>query len=671
MIKETIPFNFNETYQFIEQKLKEKGYDTEEGSNAMLLVSAMSYLTSMLNANTAVNVNELLLPLARKRNTILQDARVLGYEIEHRRSYQYIIDLEFENTTSSDKLETVLKYSSFSVNDKTYYYMGDEFDILVPANGTATKQIIVIEGNLKRFENNDPGLSVTIELTTDETGNEIAQRFVDIPYTNVEENGLEVFLTYFDEFGDFQNQELWTKSKTFMIDKDTILNKEYVRLDDIESRTPRIYFKLGDVGKEIRVGTIIQMNVLESSGEKGNIPQGTPAFEIKPNELFNVKVTSYKLELEGAEEESLESVKINAPLFHNTANRVITKPDYIAFCNRLAKVEYTDVWDGHNEFPAFPGYIWFSFVSSNISRVIEATDINNNNFLMQDLNNDENWFLDQVPEDGSLDKDIEEIFLELEDYKVPTMRFFHRNPVYFDFDYTVEIVKYSAAKTRAQRNKQVFDVINNYFKGVDENGRRVEAVAVETYNYEYFQSNLAKRIDETLTDLMGFNISLKTTLNISPKNIIRRERGGTFDGLGNPLTYLTELRFHLGFPYEDLRDQNNEYITDNLPRIRSENFEDGKTLAVDFTATPSVDNFNKITTYPVLLGTDIVGEYRVIDNELKNIEVILYIISAGGHSTGLKESTFATHKEINVNYKSPNISFSRNTLPRLKQVNFI
>lgn len=671
-IDKTIPFNFNEIYSFIEKKFEERGYDTEEGSNTMQLVTAMSYLTSMLNANTAVNVNELLLPLARKRNTILQDARVLGYEIEHRRSYQYILDLEFNNSEDEDFLQTFLKYNSFEVAGKTYYYMGEEFDLVVPGNGTATTSIIVIEGDLKRFTDpENDGLEVTIELVTDEQGNQIAQRFVDVPYTNVEENGLEVFLTYFDEFGDFQNQELWTKSRTFMIDKDTILKKEYVRLDDIDFRTPRIYFKLGDVGKEIRVGTIIQMNVLESSGKDGNIPAGTNPNDIKPVQLENVTVTGYRLELEGAEEESLESVKKNAPLFHNTANRVITKPDYIAFCNRLAKVEYTDVWDGHNEYPAYPGFIWFSFISSNISRVIRAVDLNNNIFEMQDLYNDENWFLDQQPADGTLDKDIEEIFLELEDYKVPTMNFFHRNPIFFDFEFTVNIVKYSAAKTRAQRNKLVFDVINNYFRGFDDDGKQVEEVGVETYNYEFFQSNLSKRIDEELTDLMGFNISLKTTLNLSPKNIIRRERGASFDAEGNPLTYLTEIRFHLGFPYEDVRDQNGDYVLDSFPKIETPNIEDGKTVWVDFDATPSFDAFSKITTFPVMLGTDIVGEYRIIDNELKDIEVIFYIISADGHSTGFKESTFSSHIDLDIQYASPNISFSRNTIPRLKRVNFI
>ena len=59
--KNTIPFNYDDIYSSVQQKFVDKGYDVQEGSNTMQLVSAMSYLVSMLNANTAINVNENLL----------------------------------------------------------------------------------------------------------------------------------------------------------------------------------------------------------------------------------------------------------------------------------------------------------------------------------------------------------------------------------------------------------------------------------------------------------------------------------------------------------------------------------------------------------------------------------------------------------------------------------
>ena len=145
-IKETIPFNFDDIYAYIEAKFEDEGYDNEEGSNTMQLVTAMSYLVSMLNANTASNINETILTLARKRSVALQDARVLGYEAEHIKSYQYNLTLEF----STPGTHRINKYDYFTAGDYVYYYLGDTTDSFEVLEGeTVTKTITVKEGDLK------------------------------------------------------------------------------------------------------------------------------------------------------------------------------------------------------------------------------------------------------------------------------------------------------------------------------------------------------------------------------------------------------------------------------------------------------------------------------------------------------------------------------------------
>lgn len=669
-IKETIPFNYDEIYKFIEEKFKNKGYDTEQGSNTMQLVTAMSYLTSMLNANTAVNINETLLPLARKRENVLQDARVLGYEIEHIRSYQYKLQITFDNPNNYTDIFRIKKYQEFYVGDKTYYYMGNEIEVEVDGLSTSTFDIIIIEGTLTKFEN-DTTLANVIESFETEDGEIKAQSYIDVPFTDVEENGLEVFLTYYDEFGQFYEQELWEKSNTFMIDKDTVLNKQYVRIDNIDLRTPRIYFKLGDVGKEVRVGTIVQVNVLQSSGPDGIFPQNTIASDIKHN-IPNLTIDSYSLELEGSFEETLDSIKQNAPIFHNTANRVITKPDYIAFCNRLAKVQYTDVWDGHVEFPIRPGHIWFSFISSKIIRN-HSSDEQNTVFTLDQPDNAENWYIDQKPETG-LDPDINEIFNELDNYKVPTLVFKHRNPIFFDFTFDVNIVKYNAVKTKAERNKLVFDVIDQYFKGFDDEGNRVVETPVETFGYEYFQSNLNKRIDIELTDIMGFNIDTKYTITLSDKNIINDEIPSTYYADGEtPSNYYNEIRFKLGFPYEKMIT-NRTLDIDKMPMIYSELSSTNQILSID---TNSLNQISDVYEFDIVLNPpesgdrQVIGKYIVRDGVVKEIEVVLNVKTINGHTDGLNLTDLQSNIILEVSYPSDNIRFVRNTIPRLKQVNFI
>jgi hypothetical protein len=671
-IEETIPFNFDDTYKFIENKFISAGYDVQEGSNTMQLVTAMSYLTSMLNVNTAVNINETLLPLARKRNMIIKDAQVLGYELDHKRSYQYRVQIRIKNDSNNDIIKQIPKYTKFVSDDKNYYYMGDEISLDVPANSTVDTEIIIKEGNLIRYtDTNQPSLSVVIRGYTDGNGQPQAIHYIDVPYTDIEEDGIDIFMTYYDEFGIFHDKEEWDRSKQFMIDKDSVLSKEYVRIDNIEYRTPRLYFKIGDVGQTLRVGTIANMNVLQSSGKDGFI---TGALKTDDD----IEVLSYDIEMVGSDEESNESIKNNAPLFHNTANRIITRNDYLAFGNRQAKVKTSCVWDGHEELPKMPGHIWFSFLSNNINRQIISSDNKNISFNLHRVDDTNNWYLDQNLD--TIDPDIQEIYDNLSEYKIPTLVFHHRNPVFMDFEYDVKIAKYVGSRTNAEINKSVFDVINTFFSGYNENGEKVNLKPIESFGIEYFQSNLNKRIDTDLTDITGFDLDLKTSIRLVKEHISKDERVSVYDDEKNPSFYYKEIIFHLGYPYElDIDEYSREFDVSNLPIIDRRLFINNENIYVD-TENPIVDMKNDVTVFNVILGNGwpgapkssdrTIGHYRVHHGRIKTIEVTLFITSENGHEQGLLESDFDEPREMLIKYPSNNIRFSRNTIPRLKRVSF-
>ena len=154
-ILETIPFSYDDLYSKVEAKFVASGYDIQPGSNTMQLVGAMSYLISMLNTNTAVNINENLLTLARKRNNILQDARLLGYEPGNKISYQYKLELTLP---AGDFI--LPKYTEFTSGDKKYYYLGDIIT-LVGVSAGYKLHIDVKEGTLTR-SSEDNALSVII-----------------------------------------------------------------------------------------------------------------------------------------------------------------------------------------------------------------------------------------------------------------------------------------------------------------------------------------------------------------------------------------------------------------------------------------------------------------------------------------------------------------------------
>ena len=197
-VKETIPFNFDDIYAFVANKFTEKGYDYQEGSNTMQLVTAMAYLTSMLNANTAVNINETLLTLARKRHMVLRDARILGYEIAHTQSYQYDVKVRLTNDTAVSETRAINKYTPFEAGEYKYWYLGDTLEIEIPASGYTDVTLRLVEGELHMFKDEPETLTAVIEQVYDSTkGTWYNRNYVDLPYTSVEDTQLTLARTFF------------------------------------------------------------------------------------------------------------------------------------------------------------------------------------------------------------------------------------------------------------------------------------------------------------------------------------------------------------------------------------------------------------------------------------------------------------------------------------------
>lgn len=547
---ETIPFNFDELYTGLKTKFEEKGYDTEEGSNTSQLITAMAYLTSMLNTNTAVNINETLLPLATKRKTALQDARALGYETSHVQSYKYLIKL-----TLSAGDHIIPKYSKFSAEGKDYYYMGNRLEYQNVPDGYQI-ELIVKEGTLHKFENNSDTLVITTQSTVDSDGNEVPQYYIDVPFIDVENDGIEVFLTYYDEFGNLNTREQWVQSKRFMIDADTILDKEFIRLDDIDYRTPRLYFTLSGVGLGIRTGSIVEMNVLTSSGSEGSLEDmSTAQFT---NDIGDAGITFdsvSRLEAEGTDDESIASIKENAPMFHNTANRAVTKNDYEAIANKQGSVETSMVWGGDDEYPKSPGHVWFSFSPSASLRTF-SNDTFKTEFTLDIPEDLENWFIQdkeirssEFTQDGQIvNPGVWDI---LDDYKIPTLEFQNRHPIYLDFEYDLKLLKYNIKTSKADIHQDVFDVIDNIFTGTN------DSLYMEDFEVEYFHSNIEKRIDQNITDVTGFNNSLTTKLMLTAKNVSAE----------NTLQMYNDIYIPLAVPYENYFDNNGYLLTEVMPSI--------------------------------------------------------------------------------------------------------
>jgi len=619
MIKETIPFSFSDIYSKVQTKFMEKGYDIQEGSNTMQLVSAMSYLISMLNANTAVNINENILTLARKRTNILQDARLLGYEPGNKISYQY----ELELTLPAGNF-ILPKYSKFVSGDKTYYYLG-EIITLVGVDDGYKLNVLVKEGTLVK-SNESSALTVTLGEIT-ENGVTKPQYYVDVPFTDIEDDGIEAFLTYYDSTGVLFNKEQWVKMETFTVDSDTILNKQFYRLNSIGYNTPRLYFKLPNTAGSLTVGTKIELNVLQSSGSSGAITTDVTTD-------LNCSVTNYTLKVQGTEEETDESIKQNAPLFWNSANRAVTRNDYKSICDRLTVIDKSFVWDGNDEYPKIPGKIWFSFIPSTFTRQYLQDEFKTI-FQLDKMSDEENWFLE--------DTEITNVFDYLDVYKIPTLVFAHRHPIYLDFEFDIEILKYDITSSESEQNQLIFNVINEFFYNNS-------TYKIENFESNFFRSNLIKRIDTQITDITGVNSVMRNSITLYNKYITNES--GT-----------NKIIIPLGFPYEDYYDTAGNLLPEKMPSIDTLEFLPGKNLTVDWSTLTGEENLEFLVELNIKLNSTIIGKYKIFYN--KYILIELNIDGVNLTTSNIEQ------KVLSVKYNTENVQVSKNTIPRLKRVNFI
>lgn len=593
-IVSTVPFDFNELYSDIKLKFEESGYDTEEGSNTSQLITAMAYFTSMLNVNTAVNINETLLPLATQRNNVVQDARALGYEIQHKQSYSYYLTL---NLTAGYSYN-IPKYTEFTSGNYTYYYLGNPltFTSLVEDTEVTLK---VTEGVLYKSAAYPDTLQVTTSTVTDESGNSVPQYYIDIPYTDVEETGIEVFVTYYDDTGTLVSKEEWNKSEQFIVDNDIDLNKKFIRLDNIEFKTPRIYFKISGIGAGIRTGSIVDINVLTTNGPDGAISDISNLSSV----TFNIQDTTatadaelirISLIAEGTDEESIQSIKENAPKFFNSANRAVTKSDYEAICNRQSTVEDSIVWGGNDEFPKAPGHVWFGFKPSRYNPTLTSDNSFNTNYTL-DYGTYTDWDYTYTPKALSTDPDgpfevqlttsetyYSSLFLEnqeirsnetnsnneliqpgvwdtLDNFKIPTIEFHNRHPIFIDFEYDINILKYQVVNTKSSINSDVYNIINDFYVGSTS-----DTFKFGNFETEYFHSSLEKRIDSYLTDTSGYNNAVSTKILLTKKNV----------SIENTLNSYRDIYIPLSVPFESYFDSGGYLITSVLPDIDTANFLD-------------------------------------------------------------------------------------------------
>ncbi len=341
----------------IKNNLKTFLSDQSQYSDYDFEASGLSVLIDLLAYNTQYNAflahmvgNEAFLDSAVKRNSVASIAKTMGYTARSARASAAVVNLTITNIPASytNGSFTLTKEKAFtsSSGGRTFKFYPDK-------DYTVTKTTVSgVDGfyftNVRMVEGIRVDNSEIVDVNT--LSGPVLMANPDVDTTtltvSVQESIADTSSTTFT----FSDNILDVKSTSNVFFVEESLNGQYeVRFGD------------GVVGKKLSSGNIVRLNYIAASGPAANgIKSFTPpSVFIGSGESISLSLVSESSG--GSSQESVDSIRFNAPRFNATKNRAVTTNDYRALIlSANPNVKSVAVWGGEDNTPPIYGKVFIS-----------------------------------------------------------------------------------------------------------------------------------------------------------------------------------------------------------------------------------------------------------------------------------------------------------------------
>ena len=292
---------------FLQSQSTFQDYDFE-GSGLSILLDVLSYNTHYMAYLANMSTNELYLDSADIRNNIVSLAKMLGYTPNSPRAPRASINMVVNDGSGTSI--TMTKGTTFSsvVDGVDYQYVTNEDITATPLDGVFTfKDVTLYEGTLVKFK-----------YTVDST--DVDQKFI-IPNANADTSTLKVSVQTSSTNSALQN---FTLASGYSGVNST--SKVYFIQEGSEGRY-EVYFGDGVTGDKLEDGNIVILEYIVTNKEDSN---GASVFALQGSVggFTDVSITTNSSSQGGAEAETDESIKFNAPLNFAAQERAVTTTDY-------------------------------------------------------------------------------------------------------------------------------------------------------------------------------------------------------------------------------------------------------------------------------------------------------------------------------------------------------
>ena len=312
---------------FLKAQNEFKDYDFE-GSGMNILLDTLAYNTHYLGFNANMLANEMFLDSASLRSSVVSHAKSLGYETTSSRAPYATINVSL----STDSItKTMASGTAFTTSID-----GVDYQFVTIADVTASNTGVAVPfDSVKIYE----GTYVTSSYTVDTS--DVDQRFL-LTDARADTSTLTVKIQT-------SASDTTTTTYTKATDITQLSSSSTVYyLQETDSGLYEVYFGDGTVSKALSDGNIVQLKYVVTNRTLAN---GASSFS-SPSSIDGVTgitVTTVANATGGSNPETIQSIKINAPLDYAAQGRCVTVDDYKTYTKKLfANTQAVSVWGGED-----------------------------------------------------------------------------------------------------------------------------------------------------------------------------------------------------------------------------------------------------------------------------------------------------------------------------------
>lgn len=407
-----------------------------DGAGMSVLMDLLAYNTHYNATLAHLAANEMFIDTAVKRSSVVSIAKTMGYFPRTISSARAVVNIRVtpdpSYTSQTLILPETIPFKAVVDGEVLTFYPAESVQGTYVDGVFQFQDVELVEGT--RITN-----SFAVDLNT------VSGPFT-LPNANIDKSTIRV--------------RVQTSASTQVITtfnfSDTVLdvgrdsNVFYVE----ENGYGLLEVRFGDgvISKKLNVGNIVYVDYIVSKGKQGN---GVGAFTIGgtltgSRETKGVSNTVL-VASGGNDAETIEEIRLNAPLFNATKNRAVTATDYATLIkSRFSNVDSVVVWGGEENDPPIYGKVFLSInpVDNSVITEENKSDILNNIVLPRSVVSIKPEFIDPVYHYVSSNTTIKydntitslspgdiqrEAYIRIENYFKSSLSSFEKNFYYSDF----------------------------------------------------------------------------------------------------------------------------------------------------------------------------------------------------------------------------------------------